>query len=180
MPLLDRKELLRALRALDEELGNVGIRGEVFVVGGAMALAYDVRRSIVDVDAVFAPSAEVRKASRAVSERLGLEADWLNDAAKAFLPGDDPDRAGVYEGHHLSVAAASPRFLLAMKLLAARVERDTDDIRALYKMCGFETAEDGMDLVEKAYPAAIIPPRTQFLLQELFPIKEKARAHDRL
>lgn len=180
MPLLDRKGLLRALRALDEELGNVGIRGEVFVVGGAaMALAYDVRRSTVDVDAVFAPSAEVRKAARAVSERLGLEADWLNDAAKAFLPGDDPDRVGVYEGHHLSVAAASPRFLLAMKLLAARVERDTDDIRALYKMCGFETAEDGMALVEQAYPTAIIPPRTQFLLQELFPIKEKARAHDR-
>lgn len=179
MPLLGRDEILHALRALDEELGRMGIRGEVFVVGGAaMALAYDVRRSTVDVDAVFAPSADVRKASRDVADHLGLESDWLNDAAKAFLPGDDPNRIGVYEGPHLSVAAASPRFLLAMKLLAARVERDTDDIKALYKMCGLETAEDGMDLVEQAYPAAIIPPRTQFLLEELFPPREQNRAHE--
>jgi hypothetical protein len=180
MPLFDRLEILRALQVLDEELGHMGIRGEIFVVGGAaMALAYDIRRSTVDVDAIFAPSAEVRSASRKVADRLDLEPDWLNDAAKSFLPGDDPNRIGVYEGSHLSVAAASPRFLLAMKLLAARVERDTDDIKALYKLCGFETADDGMDLVAQAYPTAIIAPRTQFLLQELFPPKEHTRGEDR-
>jgi hypothetical protein len=36
------------------------------------------------------------------------------------MPGSDPDRIGVFEGDHLSVAAASPRYLLAMKLLASR------------------------------------------------------------
>ena len=87
------------LRALDEELGRVGIRGELFVVGGAaMALAYDARRSTVDVDAIFVPSSDVRRASRKVAEALEMEPDWLNDAAKAFLPGDDPDRIGVRHG----------------------------------------------------------------------------------
>lgn len=179
MVLFNRDDLLAALRALDEELGRAGVRGEVFVVGGAaMALAYDARRATVDVDAVFAPSAEVRSAAVRVAEQLGFEPDWLNDAAKAFLPGDDPDRIEVYEGAHLSVAAASPRFLLTMKLLAARVERDQDDIRTLYSLCGFTTAEEGIGLVASAYPEGLIPPRARFLLEELFPSREKARGRD--
>ena len=89
--LLDREELLAALRLLDEELGAVGVRGEVFVVGGAaMALAYDARRATVDVDAIFVPAAEVRRAAARVAERLQIEEDWLNDGAKAFMPGSDP------------------------------------------------------------------------------------------
>lgn len=179
MAMLDRDQILGALRALDEELGRAGIRGEIFVVGGAaMSLAYDVRRSTVDVDAVFAPTREVREAALRVAERMHLEPTWLNDAAKAFLPGDDPDRIGVYEGTHLSVAAASPRFLLAMKLLAARVERDTDDIEALYRLCGLTTAEEGIELVEHAYPASLIPPRTRFLLEELFPSHQHDQQND--
>ena len=176
MPLLDRAHLLEALRALDEELGRANIRGEVFVVGGAaIALAYDARRSTVDVDAVFAPSTEVRAAAVRVAERLGFEPDWLNDAAKAFLPGEDPERIQVYEGTNLSVAAASPQFLLTMKLLAARVERDQDDIKLLYGLCRFTTAEEGIELVSNSYPEGLIPPRTRFLLEELFPSRDLNR-----
>jgi hypothetical protein len=168
--LLDREGLLTALRSLDEELATSGIRGEVFIVGGAaMALAYDARRATVDVDGIFVPAAEVRLAAARVAERLHLEDDWLNDGAKAFMPGPDPERIGVFEGTNLSVAAASPRYLLAMKILAARVERDQDDIRILYELCGFTTAEEGLDLVESAYPSHVIAPRVQFLLEELFP-----------
>lgn len=180
MALLDRERILVALGALDNELGRVGVRGEVFVVGGAaMALAYDARRSTVDIDAIFAPPTEVRSAAGNVAEQLGLKPDWLNDAVKAFVPGEDPERIGVYEGRNLSVAAASPRFLLSMKLLASRVERDTEDIKALYEMCGFSTPEEGMDLVARTYPEAVIPPRTQFLLQELFPARQPERNRDR-
>ena len=94
--LLDREGLLEALRVLDDELAATGVRGEVFVVGGAaMALAYDARRATVDVDAIFVPAAEVRDAVVRVAERLGLEADWLNDGAKAFMPGPDPAKIGV-------------------------------------------------------------------------------------
>ena len=84
------------------------------------------------------------------------------------MPGPDSERIGVYEGANLSVAAASPRYLLAMKLLAARVERDQDDIRALYTLCEFTTAEEGLDLVESVYPNHAISPRVQFLLEEMF------------
>jgi len=172
--LLDRDGIRRALAALDDELGRSGVRAELFVVGGAaMALAYDVRRATVDVDATFLPAAEVRRAARRVADELGLEPDWLNDGAKAFMPGNDPDQVGVFEGKNLSVAAASPRYLLAMKLLAARVDRDQDDIRALYELCGFTTAEEGLHLLETTYPAHVIAPRAQFLLQEVFPAREQ-------
>jgi hypothetical protein len=142
----------------------------VFVVdGAAMAVAYDARRATVDVDAVFSPLAEVRSAARRVAARLGLDEDWLNDGAKAFIPGPDPDRINVYEAEHLQVAVASPRFLLAMKLLAARVERDQDDIRTLYQLCGFTTPEEGLRLVASTYPEYLILPRTRFVLEEMYP-----------
>jgi hypothetical protein len=134
-----------------------------------MAIAYDARRSTSDVDAVFVLAAEVRVAALRVAEKIALEPEWLNDGAKAFVPGEDKDRIGVYEGQHLSVAAASPQFLLAMKLMASRVERDQDDIRALYKLCGFTTADQGLELLTSYYPERLILPRVQFLLQEMYP-----------
>jgi uncharacterized nucleotidyltransferase DUF6036 len=175
--LLGRQELLHALEELDQELSRLNVRGEVFIVGGAaMAIAYNTRRSTSDVDAVFVPSSEVRTAAARVAQKLNLEPDWLNDGAKAFLPGEDKDRIGVYEGQHLSVAAASPQYLLAMKLMASRVERDQDDIRELYQLCGLTTAAQGLDLLESYYPERQILPRVQFLLQEMFPeVQENER-----
>ena len=165
-----QQELIEAFELLDEELGEMGIRAELFVVGGAaMAIAYDTRRTTPDVDAIFAPSAAVREAAGIVAERLGLAPDWLNDGAKGFAPGNDPAQLSVFEGKSLSVAVASPKYLLAMKLLASRTDRDVDDIRALYHLCGLSTAEEGLNLLTSYYPERIVLPRVQFLLQELFP-----------
>ena len=51
-----------------------------------MALAYDARRATVDVDAIFVPAAEVRKAAARVAERLQIEEDWLNDGVPLAAP----------------------------------------------------------------------------------------------
>jgi hypothetical protein len=199
--LLDREGLLIALRSLDEELGAVGVRGKCSwsvewrwhspttldgrratgdgrrATGDGRRATGDGRRSTVDadVDAIFVPAEELRKAAVRVAERLQIEDDWLNDGAKAFTPGSDPERIGVFEGDHLSVAAASPRHLLAMKLSASRLERDQDDIRFLYGLCGFSTAEDGLDLVESTYPTHAIAPRVRLLLEEMFPGNQRPR-----
>ena len=165
-----KRELIEAFELLDDELSERGIRAELFVVGGAaMAIAYDTRRTTTDVDAIFTPTSEVRAAARVVAESLGLEPDWLNDGAKGFAPGDDPSQVSVFEGKSLSVAVASPKYLLAMKLLASRTDRDVDDIKSLYQLCGYTTADEGLDLLSSYYPERIIAPRVQFLLQELFP-----------
>jgi hypothetical protein len=62
-----------------------------------------------------------------------------------------------------------------MKLLAARVERDQDDIRTLYQLCGFTTAEEGLRLVQSTYPDYRLLPRTRFMLEEMFPVREPSR-----
>jgi len=145
MTFLGRNELLNAFELLDDELGAMGVEADLFVVGGAaMAVAYDARRATTDVDAIFAPAKEVRTAALRVAGELGLEEDWLNYGVRGFLPGEDVEQVGVYEGKNLHVAAASPKFLLAMKLMASRTERDTDDIKTLYEICGLKTAEEGL------------------------------------
>jgi hypothetical protein len=53
-----RTEILKALQALGDELTREGVRGQIFIVGGAaMALAYSTRRVTRDIDAVFEPKA---------------------------------------------------------------------------------------------------------------------------
>jgi len=54
-----------------------------------------------------------------------------------------------------------------MKLFAARDE-DIDDIVLLYELCGFTTPQQGLDLVEMAYPGRHVPIRLQYLLEEYF------------
>jgi len=169
MSLLDRSQIIHLFNELSTELRNQGIRAEVFLVGGAaMALAYDARRATRDIDAIFAPKTGVHLAAAAVAARNDLPDDWLNDAVKGFLPGSDPQARQVFENDSLRVDVASPEYLLAMKLLAAR-EQDIDDIAILYRLCGFTTTAQGLDLVESVYPGRPIAPKVQFMLEELFP-----------
>ena len=166
---LTKKQILSAFTALSEELAARQTRGELFVVGGAaMALAYSDRRVTRDIDAIFEPKAVIYEAAHEVAERLGLPDDWLNDAVKSFLPSADGNRRAVFSTPSLEVAAASPQYLLAMKLLASRVDQDTEDIKVLYAECGFTAADEGMDLLERYYPNHPLQPKTQFLLEELF------------
>jgi hypothetical protein len=66
--LLGRQDILDAFDKLSSECARRRIRADVFVVGGAaMALAYVSQRRTRDVDAVFAPAAEVYEAARAVA-----------------------------------------------------------------------------------------------------------------
>jgi hypothetical protein len=115
---------------------------------------------------VFVPSEVVRKAA-AAAEREGLAEDWLNDAVKGFLPGPDPDAQRFYSSDSLIVDVASPRYLLAMKPFAARAEIDADDIILLYRQLAFTTVDQGLDLVEQAYPGRPIPVKVRFLLTEI-------------
>lgn len=86
----DAARVLTLFQELSDRLDEVGISAQLFVVGGAaMALAYDDGRVTRDVDALFVPSSEIRKIAEDMSVVHGLEPDWLNDAAKGFLPGDD-------------------------------------------------------------------------------------------
>ncbi|HEY8756200.1 MAG TPA: DUF6036 family nucleotidyltransferase [Candidatus Dormibacteraeota bacterium] len=167
--MLDRNAALGALEELASVLDSRGITGRMFVVGGAaLALAFDARRTTRDIDAVFEPKSEVYSAAREVATHLNLPDDWLNDAVKGFIPGTDPDALPIFDRPGLSVSAASARFLLAMKLRAARVEQDVEDIRFLANLLGLKSADEVFDVATARYSAQDLPPRAQFLVQELF------------
>jgi hypothetical protein len=168
--MLSRDDILGLLDELADRLESQGLHGDRFLVGGAaMALAYNARRATRDLEGVFEPKQVVYHAAEQVAEEHGLAPDWLNDSVKAFLPGDDPDATVLFDRPGLSVRVASAGYLFAMKVLAARVERDEDDIRTLYRLCGFASVDDALAHVERLYPHRPVPLRAQYLLEELFP-----------
>lgn len=164
-----RETIVKALRALGEDLTEQGIRGQVFVVGGAaMALAYSTRRATKDIDAAFEPKSAVYAAAAKVAEALELPDDWLNDAAKAFMPGPDRESRPIPEIEGIEVSAASPRYLLAMKLMASRVGEDDEDIAFLLHECEIADVDQALALVRHLYPRQDPPLRARLLLEGLF------------
>lgn len=164
-----RTKIVEALRALGEELTRRGVHGQLFVVGGAaMALAYSTRRVTRDIDAAFEPKAAIYEAATVVAEQHGLPGDWLNDAAKAFMPGADKEARPVPEIDGIEITAASPRYLLAMKLMAMRFGEDDEDIEALIELCGLTNPQEALDLLAELYPRAEPLPKTRLFLEELF------------
>ncbi len=91
------------------------------------------------------------EATKRVAEKRGWDELWIDDAPKQFVPDNvDPEWSVVAEHDSLQVAVASPKFILAMKLLAAR-ERDVEDIKLLSKMAGVHTQDQARKLVDGAY-----------------------------
>ena len=164
-----RARILGALEALGDELTREGVRGQIFIVGGAaMALAYSTRRVTKDIDAVFEPKSAIYTAAAKVAEDLGLPEDRLNDAVKGFLPGGPAEHPRpVPDVRGIEVTTASPRYLLAMKLMAMRFGEDDEDIEILLRECRVQSAEDALDLLKRVYPLQEPSPKTRFFLEEL-------------
>ena len=168
---LSREQIVGLLEELGVDLDLRGLRADIFVVGGAaMALGYNTRRMTADVDGVFEPKSIVYEAARVVAARHpGLADDWINDAVKGLLPGADPNARVVLESPGVTVSVPSPKYLLALKVQAARIDRDTDDIARLAALCGARSAEEILDIAERVIGAGRLLPKAQFLIQEMFP-----------
>lgn len=168
---LSRVDIVGLLTELGANLDERGVRAELFVVGGAaMALAFSTRRLTVDVDGVFEPKALVYEAAaRVAAAHPGLPEDWLNDGVKALLPaGMDSDATVVLDEPGITVSVPSPRYLLGLKVQAARIDRDQDDIRVLAGLVGATTADEVLAIAEEVVGRARLLPKAQFLIQEMF------------
>lgn len=167
-PELDASRINGLLGTLSARLAERGESAQLFVVGGAaMALAYDRTRSTRDLDAAFEPSPVVREAAATVAAENGLEEDWLNDAAKGFMPGADTGARTVYESENLLVQVPSPQYLLAMKVHAGRTEKDIEDAVLLYRIAGYTSADQVTDLLERTYPPRLLLPRHQYIAADI-------------
>jgi len=166
--MLDANAILGLFEALNTELASRKVKGEVGICGGAvMCLVFKARVSTKDVDAVFKPTREIREASRVVAGQLGVPEDWLNDAAKGYFLTPPPVR-NVLELSNLRVWAPQAEYMLAMKCVSARYDsHDLDDARFLLGHLQIKTVEQAYRIIEQYYPRKVIPPKTQYLLEEL-------------
>ncbi|MCE9625127.1 MAG: hypothetical protein K8R69_06715 [Deltaproteobacteria bacterium] len=154
--------------ALNAELKKAEIQGEIGICGGAvMCLVFQAREATKDIDGIFEPTEEIRKASRRVAKSFGLAEDWLNDAAKGYFH-IDPPRESVLELSHLRVWAPSADYMLAMKCISARFDtHDKDDVLFLIQYLELKSPKAVFSIIQKYYPHERVPPKTQFLIEEI-------------
>lgn len=166
--MLTRLLIIRLFKALNRELGAAGVKGEVGICGGAvMCLVFQTRQATKDVDAIFAPTREIRAATKKLAEKFDLPPDWLNDAAKAYFHAEPP-RADVLNLPHLRVWAPLPEYLLAMKCISARFDtHDREDVEFLLRHLQLKEPAKVFAIIEKYYPHRLIPAKTRFFVEEL-------------
>jgi hypothetical protein len=168
MERLTKSQILTALGRLNDRLRDVERKAHVYLVGGAvMCLVHEVRSSTKDVDAWFTEPVYIRKAVKAVAEELRLPEDWLNDAAKGFIPGNAGFEAWQ-SFSHLDISVADDRTLLAMKCAAARTAEDAEDIRFLVRHLKLSSPEQVLSIVTTYFPPERLPVRTRLLVEEIF------------
>ncbi len=167
---LTAQDIRRLFELLDEELGKEGIRGELYLVGGAvMCLVFEARPSTRDVDALFRPTSELRQAAARVALRADVPEKWLNDGVKGFL-GPRAEFDPFLDLPHLAVFTARPEYLLAMKCAAMRIGegfRDEADVRFLLRALDIERYEDAVEIVLRYFDEQRIPQKTWYALEEL-------------
>jgi len=170
VPALAQEDIKRLFELLNEELRQSGTRGELYLVGGAvMCLAYNARQSSADVDTLFQPAAEVRKAAARAAAKANLPAEWLNDGVKGYLS-READFAPFLELDHLRIMVARPEYLLAMKCLAMRIGaefHDEEDVRLLLRVLDIRSCDRAVAVIAKYYPLERFPQKALHALEEL-------------
>ena len=157
----DHKQLLVYLAEVDSELPT-GEQVQIAVIGGAAVTSLRDDRVTDDVDVISEGMPQVlRDAAARVAARHALRGDWINDAAKSGLPDLDPQLETIYRGEHLTVYRAGPKYLLATKLRAGRPV-DIEDAAHLAIVAGITTREGMLDLLEVAFPGALLTARVQY------------------
>lgn len=166
---MERAQILELFNQLNDDLRSQGLKGELCLYGGAaMCLVYQARPSTKDIDAVFAPTQQMREAIRRVGEANHLPPDWINDGVKGFVV--EHRRTTFRELSNLRVLVPPADYLLAMKALAARVDAtDRQDVEVLVRALKIKSAEEVFRILQAYYPKQEIRPATQYFIEELFP-----------
>jgi hypothetical protein len=142
------------LSEVADALPPTGPRHTIVVVGGSLLALRGLRQSTLDVDTVARIETELADAVAAVARVHDLAPAWLNDASAPFRPQTfvQADCEVLLDRPRLLVLGAPLRQVFMMKLFAARVRtRDYDDLVALWPECGFDSAEEAVELYRDPY-----------------------------
>lgn len=174
---LERSTLVRALRAVGSDLGARGVRGQLFLAGGAViAFAYSPGPAAAEIAEVFAPKALIHQAAARVAAEMGLPDDWLNAGVRRLLSDPDPSAVPPPLIEGIEVSTASPRYLLALKLLAARFGEDREEILTLLAAAGVAGTVPAVDLLQHLFAGWKPPLGTRLFLAELLGPPSPARS----
>lgn len=167
--MLSKEQIEQYLAEMDDELAAAGLTGEVVLCGGAvMACVYEARPSTKDVDALFAPTRELREIAARIADRHGLEDDWFNDAAKAFIDTSRMSFEPVMEMGALRVMRPDDEGMLAMKLASAREDsKDAADAVFLIRRLGIADEDELLDVMERNVPPQRLTPMAGFFAKEM-------------
>ena len=160
---LNREKMIEALEDLADRLERRRVQGSIYLVdGAAIALAYSEERSSDDIDARIESGHEtVQKAILEIARERGWHDSWLNEQAAYYIPvGREAAAPLVFYRPGLSVRAASPERILAMKVMSAR-PKDIDDIVALLPLTDIRTLEALLDLAGRTFPDESLPARSR-------------------
>jgi hypothetical protein len=168
--MLSRVRIVELLKEIDKKLLNEGIKGEIYLLGGAvMCLCFNARESTKDIDAIFLPKSKIRNIAEVIAVDNGLPKDWLNDAVKGFLS-KDAEYNSFGEFNALKVFVAKAEYILAMKSLAMRIGEefhDEDDVRFLLRYLNITSFNQAISIITNYYPLEMFPQKTLYVLEEL-------------
>lgn len=177
-----RDDLVGAFQELGELAVEAGKVIDLAVYGGsALMLVSNFRDSSWDIDAVASPDQDfIREASLILADRHGWPADWLNDGVRTYLsPMAEDNRFHEWFATYpdeaspgLRVYVPTPEYLLAMKLMALRVEpsggKDLDDILNLMEVVGITGKHEIVDAAARFYPEAKISAKLRLALNDVW------------
>ncbi len=167
---LTKKRIEELFSRLNDRLEKEGIKGEIYLVGGAvMCLTLNARASTRDLDALFVPVQRMRKIIHDMAIEEDLPEDWINDGVKGFFSQHGSFEVYV-EKTHLLVYTAKPEYLLAMKCLSLRIGEefaDQKDIQYLVRYLNIETLDRAIETITQYYPKQKFPQKTFYFLEEL-------------
>lgn len=175
--MLTAPKIKELFEELNEKLKIRGEIGEIGIIGGAvMCLVYQSRNATRDVDAIFKPTQVIRQCAAQMAESHHLPPNWLNDAAKGYLQ-NTFKKEDILHLSHLRVWMPEAQYMLAMKCISARWDTyDREDVIFLIQFLKIKSAKAVFKLIESYYPKKLIPPKTQFFIEEVFDLKEKKGA----
>lgn len=167
---LGKEEILKNLELVNEELKTLDMHGEILITGGAsMCLVFSARSATKDIDAIYEPKSIINDIAAKIALQKGMPESWLNDSVKGFMNAKAYERKMLLKNYsNLKLYSVIPEYLLAMKLLASRMESETDkkDIIFLMKYLGIDTMEKANQVIEAAFKAEFILPKTRYVIEE--------------
>jgi len=161
--ILTKNEILAYLELVNEKLAVQDVFGEINICGGAaMTLAYDARDSTYDIDALYKPKDEMVKIIAEIAEEYGLSGQWLNDDVAMFAKELALTSSTYLKLSNLTVEVVDAKYLLAMKLLAAREDsQDLHDATILTTHLQIKSVDELHSLIDTYYKGRYHPQTLQ-------------------